>query len=289
MTRFTLPATTHIGRVRLKIADLDRSLRFYGDHLGLQVVRRENDSAHLAARADGPILIILTAIPNAQPKPRRSTGLYHVAIRLPDRPALARVFKRLVDLGWPFQGFSDHKVSEAIYLADPDGNGLELYRDKPRSAWPWKDKQIAMSTDPLDVEALLNEAEADPQPWRGIHPDTDIGHVHLHVRDLLEAEAFYRDVLGLDVMQRTYPGALFFAAGGYHHHVGVNTWIGRHAAAPPSNAVGMEYFTLMVPDRSAIETIARRGREQNRLLSEDEDGVWLEDGAGNVVCVAERE
>ena len=281
----SLPSNTHIGQVHLKVADLKAALRFYGDYLGFRVAHHDERTAALAASADGPILITLTAIPNAQPRPRRSTGLYHVAIRFPNRLALARAFKRLVDLGWPFQGFSDHKVSEAIYLADPDGNGLEIYRDKPRSTWPWKDGQIAMSTDPLDVEALLREAEAAPRPWDGAHPDTDIGHVHLHVRDLLEAEAFYHGVLGLDVMQRTYPGALFFAAGGYHHHVGANTWAGRNAPPPPPNAVGLDHFTLVVPDQEAIAAIVARGRERNRLIRQDGQAAWLDDAAGNVVCV----
>ncbi len=278
-----LPDTTHIGHVHLKVRDLDRSLAFYRDMLGLREVAREGRRAWLAARPEGPVLVVLSALPGAQPKPRGTTGLYHVAIRLPHRRALAQVFKRLVDAGWRFHGFSDHKVSEAIYLPDPDDNGLELYRDKPRDRWPWRGDVIAMRTDPLDVDALL--AEAPPTSGAGIDPETDIGHVHVHVRDLDEAEAFYHGVLGLNVTQRDYPGARFFAADRYHHHVGTNIWQGRGAPPPPPEAVGLAYFTLVVPDEAAVAAVAQRARQANALQREDTLGVWLYDGSGTWVWV----
>ncbi len=286
MEHVDLPATTHIGLVGLKVADLERSLAFYRDLLGLQEVAREGATAWLAARPEGPLLIALHEWPNARPKPRGTTGLYHVAIRLPNRTALARLFKRLADHSWPFHGFSDHKVSEAIYLPDPDENGLELYCDRPQEEWPWRNGQLAMRTDPLDVDSLLREAAHDPSPWEGIHPDTDIGHVHVHVADLQAAEHFYWGTLGLRVMQRDYPGALFFAAGGYHHHVGTNIWAGSGAPPPPPEAVGLHFFTLVVPDDQAVEAIAKQAERTGHLRHQGVGEIWAEDGAGNVVRVA---
>ena len=273
MTRFHLPNTTHIGHVHLTVPNLERSLSFYRDLLGLQEMRREGATTYLAARPQGPALIVLTERPDARPRPDRSTGLYHTAIRLPNRLELARVFKRLIDHGWPFQGFSDHKVSEALYLADPDGNGLELYRDRPRDQWPVVNGQVAMRTDPLDAHALLDEAAADPRPWNGIHPQTDIGHVHLSVADLDQAEAFYCDLLGFDVTQRDYPGARFFAAGGYHHHIGSNIWSG--AVAPsPDDAVGLRWFSVVLPAEEAQRSLLMRIRSAGVALREQERG-WL--------------
>ncbi len=289
MSSFRLPETTHIGHVHLKVADLNRSLAFYRDLLGLREVGRDGPTAFLAARPEGPVLIALTKWAGAQPKPPGTTGLYHVAIRLPNRQALARVFKRLVDHRWPFHGFSDHKVSEAIYLPDPDNNGLELYRDRPREQWPWRNGQVAMRTDPLDVEALLAEVAADPTPWSGIHPDTDIGHVHLNVRDLDEAEAFYHGRLGLDVTQRDYPGARFFAAGGYHHHVGTNIWAGTGAPPPPPNAVGLHHFSICLEEQAAFERLARHLRDNNTPVVGRNGLLRLQDPSGNGIVVTATE
>lgn len=289
MSGWHLPDTTRIGHVHLKVADLNRSLAFYRDLLGLQEVGRDGLTAFLAARSDGPVLIVLTQWPEAQPKPPRTTGLYHVAIRLPNRQALARVFKRLVDHRWPFHGFSDHKVSEAIYLPDPDDNGLELYRDRPREQWPWRSGQVAMRTDPLDVQALLAEAAADPEPWSGIHPDTDIGHVHLHVRDLDEAEAFYHGLLGFDVTQRDYPGARFFAAGGYHHHLGTNIWAGAGAPPPPPNAVGLHHFSVCLEDQAAFDRLVRHLRDAGVSAVRQDGLLRLQDPSGNNVVVTATE
>lgn len=248
-----------IGQAHLRAADLTRSLEFYGDLLGL---RRAPDGAApegtalLSPTGEAPYILALTELADALPKPPRSVGLYHVAIRLPDRAALARVFRRLVMHNVPFHGFSDHGVSEALYLADPDGNGLELYRDRPRQNWPMDGAQVDMVTKPLDVELLLSEGQADPEPWNGIATGTDIGHVHLHISDLGQAEWFYVELLGMRVTQRNYPGALFVADGGYHHHIGLNTWAGR--AQPPSNAVGLEAFRVHIPGRAQWEAVISR-------------------------------
>ncbi len=285
MARARLPDNTHIGYVHLQVSDLSRSLRFYVDLLGFRELKREGRTAFLSASGQPPYHILLTEIPNAQPKPPRTTGLYHVAIRLPNRRELARLFRRLLDHDWRFHGFSDHKVSEAIYLPDPDDNGLELYRDRPREEWPWQDGQIAMRTDPLDVDDLLREVAGDETPWSGIHPATDIGHVHLHVADLARTEAFYHDLLGFDVMQRDYPGALFFAAGGYHHHLGTNIWAGVGAPPPPPEAVGLRYFTVVVPDEGVLDQVAERAQASGIAVEEGTGTLLLRDPSQNGVLL----
>ncbi len=256
MTDFRLPDDAHIGGAHLHVIDLDRALDFYRDTLGLTVVDQDGSTVALADLPDAAPILRLTAHPAAIRKPQRSTGLYHVAILLPSRPALGKMLRRLLDLDYPLQGASDHLVSEALYLADPDGNGLEIYRDRPRSEWRMNGDSVAMATEPLDVDGVL--AAADNSVWTGIPAATVIGHVHLHVSDLAQSEQFYSGKLGLDVMQRGYPGALFMAAGGYHHHLGVNTWAGH--SSPPANAVGLESFTVTIPDAAAwAQAVERTG------------------------------
>jgi len=255
MDTFVLPPETHIGQVELKIAALDRALEFYAGVLGFQVSERNRDEAALSPHGSDMPLIHLQAIPDAKRKPPRTTGLYHAAIRLPDRPALGAMLRRLLEQRYPLQGAADHLVSEAIYLADPDGNGLELYTDRPREKWPQLNGQISMATDPLDAQGLLRDASPT---WDGIHPATDIGHMHLQVSDLAQAEEFYCDLLGFEVTQRSYPGALFISAGGYHHHIGLNVWSGLGAPPPPQQAVGLGYFQVAIPDKTARQVVIER-------------------------------
>lgn len=290
MSEFRLPAAVHIGYVHLRVSDLSAALDFYGRLLGLHQVVHKHNTAYLSANQNRPYHILLTEVAGARPKPPRTTGLYHVAIRLPDRPALARVLKRLMDHGWPLQGAADHGVSEAIYLADPDGSGIELYTDRPRDQWVWSNGQLVMVTEPLDVGALLDTIRDDLRPSRSIDPRTDIGHVHLHVSDLGRAEAFYSGLLGFEVTQRSYPGALFLAAGGYHHHLGLNIWAGRGAPPPPSDAAGLIAFEVQLPDRASWETLVRRLEEAGQPFERQKrngsaDAVQLYDPDGNGVLL----
>lgn len=282
-----LPDAAHIGYAHLRVADLARSLAFYRDLLGFHEIDRQGSTVSLAARAHGPALLVLTEHPGATPKPVRTAGLYHVAIRLPDRPSLARLLTRLAEQRWPLQGAADHRVSEAIYLSDPDHNGLELYVDRPRSTWTWNRDQVAMATDPLDVEDLL--AQAGNGAWAGIAPAADIGHVHLHVADLGQAEAFYCDLLGFAVTQRTYPGALFVSAGGYHHHVGLNIWAGRGAPPAPPDAAGLIAFSVRLPDEDSWRAVVDRLRKANFPLEEQDTagsaGVLIRDPSQNGVLL----
>ncbi len=188
MTAHTIHPDTHLGYVHLTVANLERSLAFYQDRLGFQLRRRSGQTAYLGA--GGPDLLLLTEQPGAR-QVSRVTGLYHFAILTPSRVALAQSLRRLAETRTPVQGFSDHGVSEAIYLADPDGNGIEIYRDRPRSEWPWENGQLAMVTDPLDVEGILAELGPQPEAWPGLSPQTTLGHIHLHVARLKEAEAFW--------------------------------------------------------------------------------------------------
>lgn len=242
-----LPADAHIGEVALTVANLDRSLRFYTDTLGFAVADVTPRTAALAAATGQPSLVRLTEEPAARPRSRRSSGLFHFAVLVPDRPALGRSLRRLAERRWPITGASDHLVSEALYLDDPDGLGIELYRDRPRQTWTEDGGEVLMATEPLDLDALAREPGAEI-PWSGLAAGTTIGHVHLHVPDLDAAEALYCGEIGFEPRLRRYPGALFVAAGGYHHHLGLNVWAGRGAPPPNSGTVGLDAFTIQSSD-----------------------------------------
>ncbi|MDB6110984.1 MAG: Glyoxalase family protein [Pedosphaera sp.] len=286
MSANRLPDETRISQVHLRIADLERALGFYQELLGFRAIKKAAKHAVLGATEQGPGLIVLTEDKHVCPRPSHATGLYHFAIRYPARSDLAQALVRLAKGDYPIQGASDHIVSEAIYLSDPDHNGVELYVDRPRSQWTWREGQIAMSTEALDLDDLLATIEGQSET-EGPPIATDIGHVHLHVADLTKAERFYGEFLGLAVTQRSYPGALFLSAGGYHHHVAVNTWAGR--TAPPPNSVGLVSYRLEVPVAEVLYCLRHRaplhGYEAELETAEegadllkirDPNGNWLE-------------
>jgi catechol 2,3-dioxygenase len=242
---YRLPSATRLGRVRLQVADLDRSIAYYETVLGLRVVERDGDVAALAAHGDDSVIVELHAKPGVRPVSRRGNiGLYHFAILLPDRAALGRFVQHLADLGVR-AGMSDHLVSEAVYLQDPDGLGIEVYADRPRSTWRTEDKQLAMASNPLDVQSLV--AAAAGEQWGGAPSGTALGHVHLYVRDIDEAARFYHEGLGFDKVVWSYPGALFMSAGGYHHHLGTNTWAAGAPLSTDDDARLLEW-EIVVPD-----------------------------------------
>lgn len=285
MDQFILPPDTHIGHVQLRARDPDRMLEFYTVYLGLQEKERSGSRIVLSASSDHPGLISLNGDPQSIIKPPRTTGLYHIAIRFPSRQALGRTFQRLLEKRYPFQGAADHLVSEALYLADPEGNGLELYVDRPRQVWPRQGDQVVMGSEPLNLEDLLSAAAAEPAPSNEIDPRTDIGHIHLQVSDLGKAEAFYQGVLGLEVTQRSYPGALFLSAGGYHHHLGLNIWAGKGARRPPENATGLRSFQLIILDATARQTAIERCRTARAVVSGKNGAgqIVVQDPDGNMV------
>jgi catechol 2,3-dioxygenase len=282
-----------IGAVALTVADLERSVRFYRDALGLQTIARDGRSARLGAGAtktSGPgstTLLDLHETPGAR-RPRHATGLYHLAILLEDRADLARTILRLAVANARIHGASDHGVSEAIYLADPDGNGIEIYRDRPREEWPREpDGAVRMSIDPLDLDAIRRAAPPGEDGSSPAPAGTRIGHVHLHVADLEEAERFYVDVLGFDIMERYGSEALFVAAGGYHHHVGLNTWAGVGAPAPAEGSAGLRWFELAHTGEEERDRTAARVAAAGIKAG---DGYLIRDPSGNGIrlTVGER-
>jgi catechol 2,3-dioxygenase len=260
-TRFTvappgyqLPPELRLGRVRLQIANLERSLAYYDRVLGLRVLEQSASSAILGAHDDGAPLLELRERPGATPVPRRGRlGLYHFAILLPDRAALGRFVAHLSSIG-QYAGMSDHLVSEAVYLTDPDGLGIEVYADRPRSSWQIQGRSIAISTLPLDAQNLVRAG--GNERWAGTPRGTRIGHVHLRVGDLDRAAAFYHTGLGFDRVVLDLPGALFLSAGGYHHHLGTNTWAAGAAPATDDDARLLEW-TVELPSRKDVDEAAR--------------------------------
>jgi catechol 2,3-dioxygenase len=235
-----MPADATLTRLDLRVHDRDAVLPFYRDLLGLPVTAAQ-DGIVLLGPAGGALTLTLQIDPGAPLRPGRSVGLYHFALLLPERAALGAVLRRLLDAGWPLDGAGDHGVSEALYLRDPEGNGIELYRDRVRAQWPRAGDAVLMGTDPVDIDGLLADAPAAAP----LHPATRLGHIHLSVDDLGAGESFYAGTLGLNVTLRGVPGALFLAAGDYHHHIGLNTW-GSRRRAPPA-ATGLVGYTWRLP------------------------------------------
>ncbi len=283
MDEFRLPVTTHINHVNLQVPDLEEALAFYEETLGFRRLSGGHEGLSLSANGRPPGLITLTPLPDAQRKSVRAPGLYHVAIRLPNHGALARIFRHLVERETRFHGFADHLVSEALYLPDPFDNGIELYADRPKTAWSWQSGQVAMATDPLDLEALLRDGLADHDPWAGIDPATDIGHIHLQVSGLGRAEAFYHGLLGFDITQRNYPGALFLSAGGYHHHIGVNIWNSAGAPPPSPDAVGLRAFGIAVPEGEAWRALISRLEDQGIAVEKQDAAAFVRDPDQNLI------
>jgi catechol 2,3-dioxygenase len=279
----SIPATTRMGAVHLTVADLDRSLDYYGRDIGLDVLVRDEGRASLGA--GGAELLGLVEEPGARPATGH-TGLYHFALRVPERSDLARWLAHAARDRVPLVGMSDHFVSEALYLADPDGHGIEIYHDRPRDVWEGK-VGSRLTTDPLDVGSLLDELD-DPStaPFDGLPGGTDMGHVHLQVADIPEAVAFYRDVLGFALQAELLGSAAFFGAGGYHHHVGANIWHSRGASPAPAGTAALRRATIVLPDAEARDAVAARVADSGREPEAGEDGVLVRDPSGNKFLLA---
>lgn len=271
---FTLPAATRIGRTALRVESLETVLPFYRDGLGFRV-EREQTSARLVA-GDEP-LVRLGEAPSVPDRSSAQAGLFHIAIRVPGRTHLANALARIRETTFSLTGAADHGVSEALYLRDPEGNGVELYCDHPRSAWEkTTDDRVEMGTEPQDVDGLLRTSAADPPAE--LPSETDVGHVHLEVVDLDRAETFYRDVLGMNVRARYGDSATFLAAGGYHHHVGLNTW--NHRTAPAGESRGLAWFEVVVPDDETLATLQERFDVHGHDIDEQETGIQVSDPDG---------
>lgn len=275
---FHQPPVTFVSQVNLKVQSLERSLAFYQEVIGFKVYEKTDKSAKLTA--DGKTVLLSIEQPSdVTPKKGRTTGLYHYALLLPERTDLANILKHLLQTGYPLQGASDHLVSEALYLADPDGNGIEIYTDRPASKWDWNSGQVVMATEALDAEDLL--AEGADQSWNGLPKGTVMGHIHLHVAELAKTEEFYTKGLGFEVVSRYGPQALFISSGKYHHHIGLNTWNGVGAPKPADNSVGLESYTMVLPDEANLKNTVARLKEIEAPV-EEEKGIFItEDPSGN--------
>ncbi len=271
------------GAVRLIVAELDRAHGFYEGTVGLETIERSRGLAVLGA---GQVPVVeLVERPDAPARPRRSTGLFHLAILVPSRADLALALRRITRAGWSLTGASDHLVSEALYLSDPDGNGIEIYRDRPREEWTYAGGQLRMETLPLDLNGLLGELEGRKRAASRMAPETRMGHVHLNVSDLEQSESFYRGVLGFDVTVRGYPGALFLSVDGYHHHIGLNTWAGVGAPPPPPGALGLERFELLVDGERRLEALEQMLEDAGFDAERDDAGVHTADPSGNGILL----
>lgn len=283
MPHTSIDARTVMGLVSLTVSNLERSERFYTEVIGLQVLDRSASQLFLGAESDFPLLS-LTELPDAPKRPARSTGLYHFALLHPSRYELARTLRRLIDSDWPLTGLSDHLVSEAIYLDDPNGIGIELYSDRPRSEWIHRDGGIVMAVDPLDVGSLLAELTSSPQSNAGMPAGMTMGHVHLNVSDIPSSQRFYCDVLGFNITFHMH-SALFISAGGYHHHLGLNTWNGVGAPAPVVNTLGLRHYTVLFGDQAALDDALGRLNAAGDTVVETIDGFWVKDPAQNQILL----
>ncbi|WP_066308855.1 VOC family protein [Bacillus sp. FJAT-29814] len=275
MEKFHQAPNVYVGEVNIKVKNLEYSLAFYQNIIGLKILEKSERRAVLTT--DGKTALISLVQPvDVTAKPQRTSGLYHFAILLPSRADLSVFLRHLLQTGYPL-GAADHYVSEALYLNDPDGNGIEVYRDRPSSEWTWKGNLVEMATEQLDAEGILAESNAE---WTGLPAGTIMGHLHLHVGDLKKAEEFYTKGLGFEVVSY-YPQAAFLSTGGYHHHIAINTWQGVGAPTPPKNSVGLNWSTLVFPNHEAREEVIDRLGKMGVNVSAEEDYFVTSDPSGN--------
>jgi catechol 2,3-dioxygenase len=258
-----------MGRVELTVADAARARGFYEDVVGVP------GSLGLVGVHEGP------GAPAPSPN---ATGLFHVAILVPTRRDLALALVRLARARWPLTGASDHLVSEALYLDDPEGNGIEIYRDRPREEWPRTETGWRIDTLPLDLEDILGELDGDPGEVGPMPAETTVGHVHLKVADVPATESFYTDAVGFDVMARV-PSASFISAGEYHHHLGMNAWHSRGGPAPPDGSLGLRSYEIVVPDAGDVDAVQERLELAGAPVERADGAVLTTDPAGNRVVL----
>jgi catechol 2,3-dioxygenase len=287
MTPFSIHPDTTVGPVYLTVSNLNRSEKFYTNVLGFKPSHRVDQTLTLTADGVTPLLE-LKEDRSAPSRPARTTGLYHFAVLVSSRLDLARSIGQIARLRYPVQGGTDHRVSEALYLADPDDNGIEIYHDRPRETWTFPNGEIHMESDPLDFDGILALLNDDQKPWDGLSADTRIGHMHLNVADLGAAEEFYHGVLGFDIMVRRSHGALFISAGGYHHHLGLNIWNGAGAPPPPPDALGLRYYSITLPNLEELQKLAGLIQEAGFTFEEMDEGLLLRDPSYNGVLLTHR-
>jgi catechol 2,3-dioxygenase len=277
MEKFHQEPNIFVGEVNIKVKNLDYSLTFYQNIMGFQVLEKTDRRAVLTTDGKTP-LVTLEQPEDVVSKTSRTTGLYHFAILLPSRADLSVFLRHMIQTGYPL-GAADHYVSEALYLNDPDGNGIEVYRDRPSAEWNWNNGLVEMATEELDGNGILAESDAE---WNGLPVGTLMGHIHLHVADLKKAEQFYTKGLGFEVVSY-YPQAAFLSTGGYHHHIAINTWQGEGAATPPKNSVGLNWYSLVFPDEAMRENAIKQMKQLGALITEEADFYVTSDPSGNQI------
>ncbi|MEZ4512617.1 MAG: VOC family protein [Chloroflexota bacterium] len=282
MSTQSLPST--IGRVVLSVADLSRSLDYYQRGIGLKLHKRDNGTAYLGVGGDD--LLILQEKPGARPA-RGVAGLYHFALLLPSRRELARTIQHLQASNTPIGGASDHAVSEALYLSDPDGHGIEIYRDRPRSEWEYPGGNLLLNTTPFDAEGVMGELDDSEASWTGLHPDTIMGHIHLHVASIPHTELFYNQLLGLDRIARYGAQASFFSYEGYHHHLGTNTWAGEGAPQALATMARLEWYELRIRETAVFDHICHQLARTSYPHQQSDEGIRLADPAGNQILLSQ--
>lgn len=284
--KFFQKPTIYVGEVNINVTNLERSLEFYRDFMGLKVLEQTDKKAVLTVDGKTGMLTLIQP-ENAQSKERRTTGLYHFAILLPTRADLGSFLKHLIQTkNRQIQlGAADHLVSEALYFNDPDGNGIEIACDRPSSQWEWNGDQVNMATVQLDAEGLLAEADHE---WNGMPVDTLMGHIHLHVSYIEETEKFYTEALGFDIVTR-FPGALFASTNGYHHHIGLNIWNGTGAKAPAKESAGLNWFSLVFPNQAKREEAMVRIEKVGSTVVKEGDDFIIEDPSGNKIKLVVEE
>ncbi|MGO1060343.1 VOC family protein [Planococcus sp. FY231025] len=277
---FHVKPVTYVGEVGLKVLDLEEMVRFYKDIIGFEVLEETGNAAVLGA--GGQALLKLETGEGIVPKNQRYAGLYHFAILLPDRKELGKILLHLHNNGVGI-GSSDHLVSEALYLSDPEGNGIEIYRDREPEQWDWNGSQVVMAVDPIDAAGLVQAAEESGEVFQGLPAGTVMGHIHLHVSDLVKAKDFYVDGLGFEVVSSLGGQALFLADQKYHHHIGLNVWNGIGIPALPENAAGLGYYTLVLESEEKRKAAIEQLREFGSEVDMQDDLVEVKDPAGNTI------
>lgn len=270
----------HVTSVTIRVLDLKKSINFYTNTLGMKLINQNETQADLGANSKDVLLSIIQ-LENGSPKESRTAGLYHVAYLLPTRKDLGLILKHFIELKTPLQGASNHGISEAIYLADPDGNGIEIAADTPDTSWKWNGDTLDILSDngPMDVQAVLNEANGFE--FNGLPDSTIVGHLHLNVSELIESKRFYRDILGLDIVIEIPNSAVFMSFGKYHHHIAINLWNGNGVKQARSNTPGMTVANLSIPTELQLINIENKLNELNYPFIKKDHSLIVNDPSGN--------
>ncbi|GAA0315315.1 VOC family protein [Bacillus carboniphilus] len=278
--KFHQKPVSYVSDIHLYVSDLTRSIAFYESVIGFKVMKESEQRATLTA--DGKTPLVTIEQPNeVTPRNQHNTGLFHFALLLPTRADLAKALIHLVKSQYPLQGASDHLVSEALYLADPDGNGIEIYADRPDETWNWHNGEVEMATIALDAQGLVDED--DGTPWQGLPPATVMGHIHLQVSELENTYEFYCKGLGLDLVTKYGNQALFISSGAYHHHIGLNTWVSQGGEKPVETSVGLKWYTLVLPSDDDLSKTISLLKEVNAPVNDKDGYIQTEDPSGNVI------